>query len=80
MLKLQESVRELPSPARSDLLEKIKQLKPEVLKSLREQISDDDLAEGTAFGSFGQDEDAGISFAEFQRRVEEKFNALLGEQ
>jgi hypothetical protein len=77
MLKLQESAREMPLPPRSDLLEKIKQLKSDVLKDLREQISDEDLAEGTGFARFGQKGQGSISFMEFRQRVEEEFNVLV---
>jgi hypothetical protein len=77
MLKLQASIQELPLPARADLLEKIKQLKVDVLESLREQVSDEDLAEGTGFGKFGRKGQMSISFVEFRRRVEEEFNALV---
>lgn len=83
MLKLSTTAISLTPAQRVHLRQRILQLRREIPEHLRENISERDLAAGTGFVLFRSSEQTAITFDEFKRKVEEKFDALLkslGEQ
>jgi len=77
MLKLETAAGEMQPSQRASLRIKIEQLRREVLESLREHVSDEDLAKGTGFERFMKKGQMSIDFEEFKRKVDEEFNTLL---
>lgn len=77
MLTLNASVVDMSEAQRAEVVERIKQVRSEVSRSLREQVSEEDLAKGTGFKAFKQGTELKISFLEFRRKVKAELNDLI---
>lgn len=77
MYKLSALLPELPSLQSTDLLTRLKGLREEVLGSLREKVSDEDLNKGAGFGKFLQKGQEKITFEGFKQKVQEMFDEVV---
>lgn len=77
MYKLGAVLEELPPAQSAALQTKLNELRAEVLGSLHEKVSEEDLNKGAGFSKFLQKGQERITFEGFQKRVQEMFDEII---
>jgi hypothetical protein len=76
MLNLNSAGTQMSAPERADLVQKVDQIKAEVLSNLPQSVSAQSLDPPTAFGAFLKPREVDLTFDQFRTRVIEEFDKL----